>query len=64
MSAVLAERCRDCGPGYRLGDDGCRHDVRRMTTDLPTLAGLLDRRPDLADIGVGSQVAGLWVMGA
>lgn len=18
--------CRDCGPGYRVGDEGCRHD--------------------------------------
>lgn len=23
--------CRDCGPGYRLGDEGCRHDGYQPT---------------------------------
>lgn len=21
----LGERCSECGPGYRIGDDGCHH---------------------------------------
>ena len=23
--------CRDCGPGYRIGDEGCRHDSYKPT---------------------------------
>lgn len=24
--ALPSAPCRDCGPGYRIGDEGCRHD--------------------------------------
>lgn len=27
----LADRCPDCGPGYRYGDDGCRHTPQAVT---------------------------------
>lgn len=28
ITAQLAMPCRQCGPGYRIGDDGCRHTAQ------------------------------------
>ena len=27
--AAVGQRCADCGPGYWIGDDGCRHTGRQ-----------------------------------
>ena len=35
-SAVMdppAEPCRQCGPGYRIGDEGCRHTPPAVSSD-------------------------------
>ena len=29
-----APRCADCGPGYRVGDDGCRHPAPQAEGDV------------------------------
>lgn len=31
----LGERCPDCGPGYRIGDDGCRHGAAARRDAAP-----------------------------
>jgi hypothetical protein len=43
----MNERCRECGPGYRLGGEGCRHG-RPMTPDnlRDVLAEVLHDRID------------------
>lgn len=30
------EKCRDCGPGYRIGSEGCRHTAPTSGTEGPT----------------------------
>jgi hypothetical protein len=33
VSALPSAPCRDCGPGYRIGDEGCRHDPYKPSSD-------------------------------
>lgn len=51
------EKCRDCGPGYRIGSEGCRHTAPTSGTegltesDTPTAD--MSHNPPIADTETG-----------
>jgi hypothetical protein len=54
--ATPAERCPTCGPGYRYGDDGCRHTPAEEVAEVAV--GEREKCPNAPDGWCGCKASG------
>lgn len=54
--------CRDCGPGYQVGDEGCRHGTINPPTVPRVATSLDDLRVGMRVFTIDSQCDDAWTI--